>query len=369
MIGKTVHNIKKKIPYRKLALGLNAVQKKCQPLWIDPGYLQSWCAMRAGLWHDDYFCSLPGMLATDIGLRNLVISINYKRIKYGWSLEELEELTGSSNCKTYSNHPSFNALIASLIHEMGDFEKALCFLNKALIQDPGSTDGYLGLSVFALNNNLGLSDISHQTCEKMLKLFHKFESFSNFFENELKDKKIAIVGNANTETGSSNGRFIDSHDIVFRFNNFASRTSYEKDYGKKTTVWVRTPSIHEVPLREDISPKTVVFSSSLMLYTKNGNWKWMLDYCDRDENIVLLDDSIFRDLVQKLNSPPTAGLLTTANISGLSDDLSQISFLGFDFNTGKQSHYFDNQKPAGRHNWNLEKELFLKITERSKITV
>jgi hypothetical protein len=189
--------------------------------------------------------------------------------------------------------------------------------------------------------------------------------FSTFFNNELSDKKIVILGNADSGKGRSDGKFIDSHDHVFRFNNFPSEKRYVKDYGQKITVWVRTPSIHEVPLRQEIRPQTIILSSPLMLHTKNGNWKWMVEYCDRDEQLVLFDASVFRELVQKLNAPPSAGILAACNISELSHDLSCIRFRGFDFNTGRQSHYFDNQKPASRHNWDIEKLIFSKITERS----
>jgi hypothetical protein len=181
----------------------------------------------------------------------------------------------------------------------------------------------------------------------------------------LREKKIAVLGNGALGQGSAGGKFIDSHDHVFRFNNFPSEKIYEKDYGRKTTVWVRTPSIHEVPLRDDIEPATIIFSSPLMLHTRNGNWKWMVAYCGRDEQLVLFDSAVFRELVQKLNAPPSAGLLAVSNISCLSDDPTRLSLLGFDFNTGKQSHYFDNQKPAGRHNWPAEKILFSRIRERS----
>ena len=365
MKGKVIHHIKKKIPYRKMTCGIDAVEKKLRWSSRSSLYWKSWCAMQAGLWQDNYFFDFDEMLATDLELRCLILSINYKRIKYGWSLGELEELAGSSTGKKYSNHPSFSVLIASLFFEIGVFEKTLEFLTRALNPNPQVINGYLGLSSFALEHHLTLSGIPQKNTEKLQKLFSTFQNFSTFFRKELCGKKIAVVGNANSGKGCEGGNFIDGHDHVFRFNNFPSERQYEKDYGKKTTVWVRTPSIHDVPLRQDIWPETVMVSSPLMLHTKNGNWKWMLEYCDRDENLVLFDISVFRDLVQKLSAPPSAGLLTALNINEISHDLSDIHFLGFDFNTGKQSHYFDNQKPASRHNWPAEKTLFSKIPERS----
>ncbi|MGB3209243.1 MAG: glycosyltransferase family 29 protein [Desulforhopalus sp.] len=364
MKGTLTHSIKRNLPYRKLTQGIQAIEKKIQWSGTPSQYWKSICAMKAGLWHDDYFIDFKGFFDMEQDRKTLVLAIEYKRIKYGWTLDELLELVESRAGKKHINHPSFCVLIASLFHEIGHFEKTLEFLPRALSLKPDAIDGYLGLSSFALQQHLPAPCVHHENHEKLQLFFSRFQNFTAFFKNELSGKKIAVIGNGDSETGSSKGALIDSQDHVFRFNNFPEESMYEKDYGKKTTVWVRNPSIHEVPLRQDFQPATIIFSSPLMLHTKNGNWKWILKHCNTDQNLVLFDVSVFRDLVQTLHAPPSAGLLAICNIAELSDDLSHIHLQGFDFNTGQRSHYFDNQKPTSRHNWAAEKNVFSKITER-----
>jgi hypothetical protein len=120
-----------------------------------------------------------------------------------------------------------------------------------------------------------------------------------------------------------------------------------------------------VPQRNEVTPKTILFSGSLLLHSRNNNWKWMLKLIHHNVNLVLFDDDAFRSLVKQLSAPPSIGLLTAYNLNMLADVPSQVSHFGFDSNTGTQSHYFDNQKPSQRHNWNVEKEIFTKITERT----
>ncbi|MDR2605300.1 MAG: glycosyltransferase family 29 protein, partial [Desulfovibrio sp.] len=59
------------------------------------------------------------------------------------------------------------------------------------------------------------------------------------FENFIRGKSIAVVGNGPQETGSGNGGRIDGHDIVLRINSAAVGQAYASDYGRKTNVWCR----------------------------------------------------------------------------------------------------------------------------------
>ncbi len=73
-------------------------------------------------------------------------------------------------------------------------------------------------------------------CQKIL------ESEKNqVFENLVKGKSIAVVGNGPYELGKKKGKEIDNHDVVIRFSN-GTRKGYEEDYGAKTSVWVNTAS-------------------------------------------------------------------------------------------------------------------------------
>ena len=54
----------------------------------------------------------------------------------------------------------------------------------------------------------------------------------------IKDRNVAIVGNASAIIGSRQGEEIDSHDIVIRINKGVPTEDNYVDIGKKTHVWV-----------------------------------------------------------------------------------------------------------------------------------
>ena len=73
----------------------------------------------------------------------------------------------------------------------------------------------------------------------------------------VKDKTIAFVGPAPNIQGLETGKFIDSHDLVFRLGDspvgFMGKTGKEIDYGEKTDVLVHSFNDHDRPeLNKDI---------------------------------------------------------------------------------------------------------------------
>ncbi len=93
---------------------------------------------------------------------------------------------------------------------------------------------YLNVAVFAYNNGY-----KNEQVEKAVFIYNQIEENlkNKLFENYLKDKNVAVVGNCGCEIGTGHGKEIDSNDVVIRFNNFPS--NYEEDYGKKCNVWFR----------------------------------------------------------------------------------------------------------------------------------
>ena len=77
------------------------------------------------------------------------------------------------------------------------------------------------------------------------------------FNDLVKDKTIAFVGPAPNIQGLETGKFIDSHDLVFRLGDspvgFMGKTGKEIDYGEKTDVLVHSFNDHDRPeLNKDI---------------------------------------------------------------------------------------------------------------------
>ena len=320
--------------------------------------------MRAGLWQDIFFFGYNKTVSDDLNLKEIIGLINYRRIKYGFDINALYELSESRVAKKFSRQASFNALLASLFLEYGEHESTCKYLGKALNCNINAIDRYFELSRFSILNSFPLSDHLKSISVKLLDFYSNINQFDDFYKNRLCNKKIAVVGNAPSERGKALGNVIDAHDIVIRFNNFVNHPSFEIDYGKKLSIWVRTPSLYEVPCRHDIDPGTIIISSTLLLHAQNGNWQWMLESCDRFKPIVLFQNNIYRDLVQQLDAPPSAGLLTVASLVGMNCNMDKISFWGFNFNTHGESHYFDRHKQSLRHNWIQEKKIFSALTKK-----
>jgi hypothetical protein len=361
------HLIKKKIPHRKIILFSEGLRRQSHNKMSLPVALTSWSALNAGIWQDDYFLSLDKIFSAPDSLDAIVRSIHYRRLKFGWSRDELSELTKSRTFLTHKTNATFCAIVASLLLEAEEIESCSRVLKEMVTKNTISAiDGYLALSVFAATQRIYTTKYKPDTIADMSNLISKFHSFSSLVETELQGKSIALVGNATSERGQHKGKYIDSHDHVIRFNNFSTDHRYVKDYGKKFTIWGRTPSIHEVPERNDLIIHTILFSGSFLLHVKNNNWKWMLKFLHQNINLVLFDDSAFRSLITQLDAPPSIGLLTAYNLNLLTSGLSQVSYFGFDFNTSPQNHYFDNQRPSKRHNWHTEKNIFTQITDTAQ---
>ena len=92
---------------------------------------------------------------------------------------------------------------------------------------------YFKIAQFAKEQNVSdyLIDITNKIYDKMNNDLIEFNKL-------IKDKNIAIVGNGPSELGSNHGKEIDNHDLVIRMNNYQI-DGFEKDYGKKTDIWIR----------------------------------------------------------------------------------------------------------------------------------
>lgn len=361
MINYPLHFFKKRLPYRRIAFLLNSYSALPFKALKMSSFLKSWCAMRGGLWQNSFFLNMNEILDPHFHIDHIILSIEYIRIRSTWSNEDLAQLIASPTYRRHCSHPSFLALIASLFHEIDNTEETLRHATAALNIDPTALDGYFNLTCFAFAHRLSISGFSREHSQQIAVLSKILIDFQNIFDGIRTHSTIANVGNARCELGRSNGTLIDDHDIVVRFNNFPTDPLYAKDYGSKCSIWVRTPSLAEVPDRKDIQPQAIVFTGTLLRHMRTGNWKWMISLCDRDVKLALFDDSTFRKLTNMLNAPPSAGILTVQSLNHLPAQLFKINNYGFEFNHGKQNHYFDSTKASDRHNWEEERRLYSEL--------
>ena len=199
----------------------------------------------------------------------------------------------------------------------------------------------------------------------------------NKFENLIRGKTVAVVGNGPQEIGKGKGKEIDSHDIVIRFNNF-NLDGFEEDYGSKTDIWCKNGSIYLDGEKRHINN---------MLF-------WLADI----EHYILLKDHIIDNLYNDLfdSNIPVAFLNTKTRVSHKKEidvhyltsgglilnyiyqikkrynelftynNIYAFSFLNNDFNISNYHFYSDNlvvdfELFKNWHNINLEIKFFRKL--------
>ena len=140
--------------------------------------------------------------------------------------------------------------------------------------------GYIVYQDIQISNE----NISNENIEKSVLIYNKLNENieKNIFENAIKGKTVAVIGNGPQEIGKGCGEEIDSHDIIIRFNNFNIK-GFEKDYGSKTDIWVRG------------------FQASK--YEKGINRDYNIMYCyEGDLNCTLLGDDIIEELYNDISN-------------------------------------------------------------------
>lgn len=167
------------------------------------------------------------------------------------------------------------------------------------------------------------------------------------FETLVKDKTIAVVGNGDSEIGKGNGKEIDNHDIVIRFNNFPS-LGYSEDYGSKTDIWVRCANI-SVQDRPGINHfKMVIWEPDYWHIEMQYNhlsilYRDLLKYPDK---IINMYDKTWNGLFEASKIlVPTTGCYILWELYKICGNFSKIDLYGFSFpynKEGNSKHYYDN---------------------------
>lgn len=223
----------------------------------------------------------------------------------------------------------------------------------------------------ALATEYGITD---ERIRKTANVWSKLNdnSRNKSFHNYLKNKRIAVVGGSGCELGKNKGEEIDKHDIVIRFANYPTEEKYFIDYGKKTTLWIRTSSVDLIH-KPDISEYDwVIWRADLHhTYITDEHIDIMYDYLSqKNSKLVILEPELYKDLDKKYDIyRPTAGcviLYYLYNLLGSTNniDVYGFSFLSKDYNDTK--HYFDNVcKVAINHDMKYEIDLLSEIYSKN----
>ncbi len=160
-----------------------------------------------------------------------------------------------------------------------------------------------------------------------------FERNAKMFDALITGKSVSVVGNAPTEIGGGNGAKIDASDIVIRCNNFKT-LGYERDYGRKCSVWVKSFESDINHDRPDIvpPPKLILYRScpsheilrspELIAVMENDMRKAPIS------GMSLNDYSRARRCLSNL---PTTGWLALDKVLSLHEKISGLRVFGFSF--------------------------------------
>lgn len=187
---------------------------------------------------------------------------------------------------------------------------------------------------------------------------------------------VALVGNGPSILDHPQGQYIDSHDVVIRFNR-AVLTNYYKPYtGIRTSLQVLSPNL--VKRTSNSDQEAMAISGINILQGESGYWNNLAKLVPR-VRLAVFPQTVWYKLVEELNAPPSAGLLTLislANLQGI-----EVSAFGFSkkginsdlpsarTNDGlsrfhpSRNHYGDRKPASTRHNWMSEAQLITRLAE------
>lgn len=185
----------------------------------------------------------------------------------------------------------------------------------------------------------------------------------------LKNKTMCIVGNSPCELNKSNGKFIDSHDVVIRFNDYS--LNFQKDYGKKVNIWVRATNDDVISTLQE---KNLKAHDKIVIRASNKNNQKSIDFynkCGYDYLILPIEYEV--ELSKKIKAIPSTGLLFLFYLKENKINMVESNIFGFSFfekkelSVYKTNHYYNSislEKSSGiglsRHKWDIEKVYFNK---------
>jgi len=260
--------------------------------------------------------------------------------------------------------PGLMARYTLILNEAGNTDLAFKYYKKAKNLKAKLFNEYLAINAMAAKTyeNPGKDLVAKKWLLDELK---KHESTFRKLVEKNKDS-LCIVGNSASELNSGNGAKIDRHKLIIRFNNFNVEAPYDKDYGEKTNIWVRSAEGSPVQDRDTSAFDLVMISGGNFIHA-DRRWKMINEYIKNGAALSFFPNSSWYELVAKLEAPPSAGLLTLYSIYKLIGPIPRSSVFGFSFvdqlDAAHKAHYFDDAKPGNRHNWQKEREIFESLLE------
>lgn len=176
-------------------------------------------------------------------------------------------------------------------------------------------------------------------------LFKRYVS-DEILRNEIKGKRVAVVGNANSLINHEYGTEIDENDIVIRINR--CNIPHVRSHGKKVT-WVATEM--DIP-RNLLTYQT---ASRLLWLSKRKVSTMPTWISQRNDKTYILQSKYFRKYHARVNKIPSTGFLLLCLLEELGS-YDKLNIYGFDFfETNTTSSHITLKNARRDHNYQKEK--------------
>ncbi|MBV6514046.1 MAG: hypothetical protein FMNOHCHN_03636 [Ignavibacteriaceae bacterium] len=173
-----------------------------------------------------------------------------------------------------------------------------------------------------------------------------------------------IVGNGTSLLDAKRGAWIDSFDVVVRFNRFRIN-GFEKYVGMKTTDWYNTQYIEPNSFRFENIYRRFIFHT----------WHWG-EECDRYKTCWPFVRAMEKSTTERKTIEEMKKFLgeeyvyfSTGAIAvwELLREFSSVSLVGFDWWDRKEHHYGDGEKRGSLHKPEIERRFFKKLGPSVKL--
>ncbi len=181
--------------------------------------------------------------------------------------------------------------------------------------------------------------------------------------------RIAVVGNGPSIIGGAAGERIDTADLVIRFNQIHTGESISHDTGQQTGLWVVSPGFKITGSRMPCNNLCLSGPAPFMRSSRYWSRLARLPF----SNLALTPIDSWHSLVERLEAPPSAGILVLGTLIRHFPSL-HIEIHGFTTDTTESedtqragSHYGDCHRVSTRHDWQRETMLIQQWTSMGKL--
>lgn len=246
-----------------------------------------------------------------------------------------------------TQRPDFWLSYISFLELKGDFENSARVMKK-YVERHGMERLASILPVAKVAFECGFSNDMIKRAARIFELFKNNEN-SRFFQNYLKNKRIAVVGGGPQEIGTGNGNLIDSSDVVIRFNELKLSPNVSVDYGKKTSV--SSKNVHTAKVIERADIEVLFFMEDIYAFALGAETIQAFEYYHK-KNIPLVYHTTQERYDVELDMDikmPTSGLRMLHLVKKHVPEFSAENCFGFAFKskTGSEEdlymHYYEEE--------------------------